>query len=91
MGRAMLIFVVMMTAIYSTVLLSLQRRMLDLPRIIQRNQLTKQAESVSDYALRTAIRYSVFYGLMAGPNEVIMWNQPYDGFKIQDCQIDSIR
>ena len=80
-----------MTAIYSSVLVSMQRRLLDLPRIIQRNQLTKQAESVSDYALRTAIRYSVFYGLMAGPNEVIMWNQEYNGFQIQDCQIDSIR
>ena len=91
MGRAMLIFVVLMTAIYSSVLVSMQRRLLDLPRIIQRNQLTKQAESVSDYALRTAIRYSVFYGLMAGPNEVIMWNQEYTGFDIQDCQIDSIR
>jgi hypothetical protein len=58
MGRAMLIFVVMMTAIYSTVLLSLQRRMLDLPRIIQRNQLTNQAESV--FGLCSQDCYSLF-------------------------------
>ncbi|MCB5259982.1 MAG: LamG domain-containing protein [Candidatus Cloacimonetes bacterium] len=90
MGRAMLIFVVLMTAIYSGILVSMQRRMLDLPRIVQRNMLSKQAESVSDYALRTAVRNSVFLGMMAGPNSVVMWNQEFNGFQIQSCHIDSI-
>ncbi len=91
MGRAALIVVVLMTAIYSGVLITMQRRMLDLPRIIQRNQLTKQAESVSDYALRTAVRNSISLGMMAGPGSVVMWTQEFNGFNVQDCQIDSIR
>lgn len=91
MGRAILIVVILMTAIYSTVLVTMQRRMLDLPRIIQRNALTKQAESVSDYALRTAVRNSISLGMMAGPGSVVMWTQEFNNFKIQDCQIDSIR
>jgi hypothetical protein len=90
MGRAILIVVVLMTAIYSTVLVSMQRRMLDLPRIVQRNMLSKQAESVSDYALRTAVRNSISLGMMAGPSSVFLWNQEFDDFNIQNCNVDSI-
>lgn len=90
MGRAMLFVVLLMGALFARIMTTIQRRMSDLPTIVSRNMLTKQAESVSDYALRTAVRNSISLGMMAGPNSVVLWNQAFNGFNIQHCHIDSI-
>lgn len=91
MGRAMLIVVVLMGTIYAGIMTHLERNLFSLPVIISRNMLQRQAESVSDYALRTAVRNSVALGMMAGPDSVTHWNEIYANFNIQNCHIDSIR
>lgn len=91
MGRIMLVVVILMGTIYAGIMTTMQRRLLSLPNIISRNMLQRQAESVSDYALRTAVRNSVILGMMAGPGEVTLWLQDYNNFNIQNCRIDSIR
>jgi hypothetical protein len=91
MGRSVLILVLLMTTIYVGIMISLQRKMLDLPDIITQNMLLKQAESVSDYALRTAVRNSVPLGMQASPEVVWTWVTRYNNFNIQNCVIDSIR
>jgi len=91
MGRAMLIASVLMATIYAGIMTSLQRRVLSVPNIISRNVLSKQAENVSDYALRTAIQNSVAYGQMAGDEGLIKWEDHYTNFNIQNCKIDSIK
>jgi len=90
MGRAMLIVVILMCSIYAGIMTTMQRNILSLPNIISRNMINKQAESVSDYALRTAVRNSIAYGLMAGESSLIQWKEIYNNFNIQNCKIDSI-
>ncbi len=90
MGRAALILVVLMSTIYAGIMINLQKRLYDLPRIISRNMLQKEAESVSDYALRTAVRNSVFHGLQAQPGQLTHVPVEYDGFNVGNCVIDSI-
>lgn len=91
MGRAMLIVSVLMATIYAGIMTSLQRNLLSVPSIIARNVLSKQAESVSDYALRNAIQNSIAYGQMAGDEGLMKLVEHYNGFNIQNCHIDSIR
>ncbi|MDZ4182329.1 MAG: hypothetical protein U1B83_05570, partial [Candidatus Cloacimonadaceae bacterium] len=67
MGRSMLIVVVLMSTLYTGIMMSMQRSLFSLPDIVSRNMLQKQAESVSDYALRTAVRRSVSLGMQASP------------------------
>lgn len=90
MGRTMLIVTILMTTIYAVIMTSLQRHVLSLPNIISRNILTKQAESVSDYALRNAIQNSIYYGQQTGEASLIKWNEYYNNFNIQNCHVDSI-
>jgi len=87
----MLLVVVLMTTLYAGILNTMQRRLLSLPNIINRNLLTKQAESVSDYALRIAVQQSIEYGMMAGDAGLMKWQVSYNNFKIQECNIDSIQ
>ena len=56
MGRAMLIFVILMTTIFAGVLINLNRNLSDMPTVIVRNTLMREAENVSDFALRNGIR-----------------------------------
>lgn len=92
MGRSMLIVVVLMSTIYAGILVSLQKKLFDVPDLVSRNMLQKQAESVSDYALRTAVRNSVNLGMQATPDSVWRWNERYGNtFPIQNCRIDSIK
>ncbi len=56
MGRAMLIFVVLMTTIFASVLTSVYRNIGGVPEVLIKNQLHKEAESVSDFVLRDAVR-----------------------------------
>lgn len=86
----MIIVVILMGTLYSGIMITMQRRLLSLPAIIGRNVLTKQAESVSDYALRTAVRNSIQLGMMAGDAGQIIWDTHYQNFNIQNSKIDSI-
>jgi hypothetical protein len=91
MGRAMLIVTVLMASLYAGIMTTMQRNILSVPNIISRNMLTKQAESVSDYALRTAVQNSIAYGQMAGDVGLMVFNDYYTNFNIQNCKIDSIK
>lgn len=92
MGRSMLIVVVLMSTIYAGILVSLQKKLFDIPDLVSRNMLQKQAESVSDYALRTAVRNSVSLGMQASPDSVLNWTVRYNNnFRIQNSRIDSIK
>jgi hypothetical protein len=86
----MLIVSVLMVSLYAGVMTTLQRNILSLPNIISRNILNKQAESVSDYALRNAVQNSIYYGMQAGESSLIKWKEAYNNFNIQNCKIDSI-
>jgi len=91
MGRSMLIVVLLMSTLYAGIMVTLQRHMFSVPDIISDNMMVKQAESVSDYALRTAVRNSVSLGMQASPDSVLHWNTVYNNFNVFDSRIDSIR
>jgi len=91
MGRSVLITVLLMSTLYAGIMMSLQNKLFELPDIVTRNMLNKQAESVSDYALRTAVRNSVALGMQASPDSVLRWNEHYANFNVQQCRIDSIK
>ena len=90
MGRSMLIVVVLMSTLYAGIMITLQRHMFSVPDIITRNMLMKQAEGVSDYALRTAVRNSVSLGMQASPDSVLHWKTVYNNFNVFNSRIDSI-
>jgi len=56
MGRASLMFVILMTTIFASVLVRVQKSIGGVPDVLIRNQLNKEIENVSDYVLRTAVR-----------------------------------
>ncbi len=56
MGRASLMFVILMTSIFASVLVRVQRSIGGVPDVLIRNQLNKEIENISDYVLRTAVR-----------------------------------
>lgn len=91
MGRSILILVLLMTTLFTGIMVRLERKMLDLPDLVTENMIVKQAEGVSDYALRTAVRNSVSLGMQAGPDLVWSWTTVYNNFNVGDCVIDSIR
>jgi hypothetical protein len=87
----MLIVVLLMSTLYAGIMITMQRRLFSVPDIITHNLLNKQAEGVSDYALRTAVRNSVALGMQASPDSVLHWNVYYNNFNVFDCKIDSIK
>ncbi|MCB5269688.1 MAG: hypothetical protein M0Q99_12215 [Candidatus Cloacimonetes bacterium] len=56
MGRASLMFVILMTTIFASVLVRVQRSIGGVPDVLIRNQLNKEIENVSDYVLRREVR-----------------------------------
>jgi hypothetical protein len=56
MGRAILLVVILVSTVYAGIIINVQREMYKLPEVIVRNFNSKQAENVSDYALRAAVR-----------------------------------
>ncbi|MDZ4122107.1 MAG: hypothetical protein U1C33_06770 [Candidatus Cloacimonadaceae bacterium] len=90
MGRSLLIIVVLMSTIYAGITITSQKRMLSIPYITARNMINKEVESVSDYALRTAVRNSVSLGLQAQSGSVMQLTVNYNNFNIGNCIIDSI-
>lgn len=92
MGRSMLIVVLLMSTIFGGIVIALQRQMRSLPDVMVRNLLLKEAESVSDYALRTSIRTATSMGLQMPVEGVVMnFTKTFNNFNIGHCTIDSIR
>ncbi len=59
MGRSMLILVILMSTLYAGIGLRLQTKMLDLPDLLRDDQIKRESENISDYALRYAIAYAM--------------------------------
>ncbi len=91
MGRAVLIVVLLVSAIYSGVVMNLQKKMLKIPEVLVKNVLQKHAENLSDYALRTAVRDASTMGLNIPNLGYVDVTRRYTNFKVESCQIDSIR
>jgi hypothetical protein len=94
MGRAMLIVVLLMGTIYAGIVSGLQNRILFLPEIVSRNIITKQAENVSDYALRLAIRDGNYLrSTQMAEYDTSSTVYTYTGqneYVVQDSRIDSL-
>jgi hypothetical protein len=54
-----------MSTLFAGIVITLQEKMLNLPDVMLRNMLWKEAECVSDYALRTGIRNAGSMGFSA--------------------------
>lgn len=97
MGRSMLMYVLLMTSVFAGILISLNRNMIELPDVLVRNTLNKEAENVSDYALRNAIRNAgsveFLNSYLEGNNfmDEIHFTQVFNNFKVGNCWIDSLR
>lgn len=91
MGRSVLILVILMSTLFAGIVINLQEKMLNLPDVMVRNMLWKEAESVSDYALRTGIRNAGSMGFSAPIEGYYNFTQYFDDFTIGHCTIDSIR
>ncbi len=72
-------------------LLTMQNRLMNLPEVFVRQLLSKEAESVSDYALRTAVRNSVQLGIQAQAGTLLQLTQVFNNFQVGHCIIDSIQ
>lgn len=94
MGRTMLIVILLMGAVYTGLIGGLQERMLYIPEIISRNIIRKQAESVSDYALRLAIKngdYLRSTQMAEHDTSSTVFTYTEDNeYRIQDSRIDSL-
>lgn len=91
MGRTMLIVVILMSTIFAGIIISLQRQMRRLPDHVVRNLLNKEAENVSDYALRTAMCNAVQIGLAFPTSGQLELTHTFNNFRIGHCTIDSIQ
>lgn len=87
----MIVVVVLMGTIYMGIMMSLQKTLLRMPDVMVRQLLSKEAEAVSDYALRTAVRNSVTLGLQASEGSILKVSEVFDNFQIGNCVIDSIQ
>ncbi len=91
MGRSMIVVVILMGTIYAGIMLTMQNRLMNLPEVFVRQLLSKEAESVSDYALRTAVRNSVQLGIQAQAGTLLQLTQVFNNFQVGHCIIDSIQ
>lgn len=97
MGRLSLLLVLLITTIYATILTSLNRHIGGVPQVLIHNQLVKEAENASDFALRNAIRNAgsvdFLNSYLQGENfaDEISFTQSFNNFKIGNCVIDSLR
>lgn len=71
MGRATLILVILMSTIFAGISLRLQNDMTRVPDLLAHEQLKKETENVSDYALRFAVVYAK-QQIFGAPN---VWRQ----------------
>ncbi len=91
MGKAMLIVVLLIGTIYAGIMLHLQNKMLSLPMVKVQQLLDKEAESVSDFALRTAVKNSVSLGIQAQAGTITKLTQRFNNYRIGNCVLDSIQ
>lgn len=91
MGKVMLVVVLLIGTIYGGIMLHLQNKMLALPQLQVRQLIQKEAESVSDYALRMAVRNSVQLGLLADAGAIIDTTVYFNNYRMGHCVIDSIK
>lgn len=97
MGRAVLMFVLLMTTIFASILVSLNDRIAGVPDVLIENQLKKESENVSDFALRNAIRNAGSVGFLDTYLEestftgILTFTQSFSGFTIGNSVIDSLR
>jgi hypothetical protein len=87
--------VFLMGIIYAGLISGIQERLLYIPEIISRNIIRKQAENVSDYALRLAIQNgdylrTLFLAQDDTTSHVFIYKDGNE-FLIQDSKIDSIK
>lgn len=57
MGRASLILVLLMSVLFTNIILRMQTNMLKLPEMLTSHQIKRECENISDYSLRYAIDY----------------------------------
>ena len=86
----MIVVVILMGTVYAGIMYNMQKRLFDLPQVMVRQLISKESESVSDYALRTAVRNSVSLGLQAQAGQILKMTTIYSGFNVGNCVIDSI-
>lgn len=97
MGRMSVILIILITTIYAAILTSLNRHIAGVPEVLIHNQLMKEAENVSDFALRNAIRNagSVEFldSYLHGENfaDEISFTQTFNNFHVGNCVIDSLK
>nr|MDK2851604.1 hypothetical protein [Candidatus Cloacimonadota bacterium] len=97
MGRAVLIFVMLMTTIFASILINLNERVSGVPDVLIVNQLKKESENVSDFALRNAIRNAGSVGFLDTYLEdedfsgELTFTQSFTNFNIGNSVIDSLR
>jgi len=80
-----------MSTLFAGIVINLQEKMLNLPDVMARNMLWKEAESVSDYALRTGIKNAGLMGFSVPVEGQYNFTQNFNNFRIGHCTIDSIR
>jgi hypothetical protein len=90
MGRTILIVVILVSSIYAGIIINVQNQMYKLPSVMVDNSMRKEAENVSDFALRTAVRNAAAIGLTNEDN-LEDFTTVYNNYKIGNCTIDSIR
>lgn len=86
----MLVISILIGTIYAGIMLHLQNKMLSLPQIKVQQLAEKEAENVSDYALRMAVRNSIQLGLLANVGTVFDTTVVYNNYRIGNSIIDRV-
>jgi len=91
MGRAILIVVVLMSAVYAGIILRMHKKMIDLPNQLIEVLLNKQAENTSDYILRSGIQDAAQMGIAPPEYGVLNATRRFTNWNIGVCTVDSIQ
>lgn len=91
MGKAVLIAVVLLTSLYSGILLNVQKNLYHLPEIMAQNFLQKEAENLSDFALRSAVQDVASIIVTIPTTGSAYVNRSYSNWRLNHCEIDSIK
>lgn len=91
MGRALLVVVILMSTIFAAIVVSMQKNLLKIPDIITYNMVRREAENVSDFALRKAVARASFLGASINPTYVTNMTESYNNLTIGSTTIDSVR
>ncbi len=91
MGRALMVVVILMSTIFAGIVISMQRHLLKVPETITSNLIRREAENISDYALRKAVARASFLGASVNPGWVTNVTEHYTNFRVGNTFVDSIR